>query len=71
MNDNQEKKYSRKQPTSKNTWILLIILSIVVMCIAIYQMNSPSKGSSVDYLIILLSIIVILASLFNIFKKKK
>lgn len=70
MNDNQEKKYNRRQPTNKNTWILLIILSIVVICIAIYQMNTP-KGGSVDYLIILLSIIVILASLFNIFKKKK
>ena len=69
--NNEEEKYNRKQPVNKNTWILLIILSIVVICIAIYQINTPSKGGSVDYLTILLSVVVILSSLFNIFKKKK
>ena len=33
--NNEEKKYNRKQPVNKNTWILLIILSIVVICIEI------------------------------------
>lgn len=71
MNNNKENKTTQRPPTTKNTWIMLIILSFVVIGISIYQMNSGTQGGSIDYLTILLSVIVIIASLFNIFKKKK
>lgn len=69
--ENKNNNSPQRKPTSKGTWILLIILSFVVIGIAIYQMRTGQRTTSITYLIIVLSVLVIIASTFNLLRRKK
>lgn len=71
MNTNQGKNNLPKPRTNSRTWILLIILSIIVIGISTYQMYTGARKSSLNYLTIGLSLIVILASVINLFRHSR